>query len=699
MKTREIENIYITLSDGCRLAARIWLPENASDLPVPAILEYLPYRKRDGTAIRDQLTHPYLAAHGYACIRVDMRGSGESDGVLSDEYTKREQDDCLEVLDWIVKQAWCSGKIGMMGISWGGFNSLQVAARRHPNLHAVVSLCSTDNRYTDDIHYMGGCLLNDNFQWSAVMSAMMSRTPDKALRDDWRQVWQDRLKQQTLLSSTWLRHPTYDSYWKHGSICEDWSAITCPVYLVGGWADGYTNTIPRMLESLQCPRKGLIGPWAHKYPHFGKPGPQIGFLQEILRWWDQWLKGIDTGIMNEPMYRVWMQDSIQPAPYYETRPGRWVAEDTWPSKRIQMEKLHFNQNGTLTDNPATSEIRVQSVSPQSIGEAAGAWCGYGIGPEKPLDQRFDDLRSICFDSVPTTESVEMLGSTVIELDLAVDKPKAFIAVRMNEVFPDGTSARIAYGLLNLEHRNGNEKLTPIKPGERMHVKLELKNVAHSFAPGNRVRIAISTTYWPLVWPSPEAVNLTVYACNSHASFPIRPFRDEDKQLPAFQPPESAPPLQLKYYRDAVGKRSVERDLADNTVTYHVLEDYGDYEIEALKLRTDYVQRESYRICDTNPSLAEVNIDTTIAISRGDWKTRTTMSSKMTGDKYYFYLDARLHAYEDEQLVFTKEWKEKIPRSEQTCVPKPTLFNREQTTPPVRPTSTYGMGEAFWRSMP
>ncbi len=258
---REIENLFITLSDGCRLAARIWLPADAEQNPVPAILEYLPYRKRDGTTERDQLTHPYFAGNGYACVRVDMRGSGESDGILEDEYLKLEQDDCLEVLRWIAAQPWCTGAIGMIGISWGGFNGLQVAARRPPELKAVVSLCSTDDRYADDIHFMGGSLLNDNLQWASVMFAYMSRPPDKALLGDaWRKTWLERLKQQPLLVATWLRHQRRDAYWKHGSICEDWGAITCPVYLVGGWADGYSNTIPRMLAHLKCPKKGLIGP-------------------------------------------------------------------------------------------------------------------------------------------------------------------------------------------------------------------------------------------------------------------------------------------------------------------------------------------------------------------------------------------------------------------------------------------------------
>src|SRR5215510_10973439 len=270
-KVREIENTFIPLSDGTKLAARIWLPEDAEKKPVPAILEYLPYRKRDGdgTAARDALTHPYFAGHGYAGVRVDLRGFGESDGISLDEYTKQEQDDCLEVLAWLERQPWCTGACGMIGISWGGFNGLQVAARRPPQLKAVISLCSTDDRYADDVHYMGGCLLVDNFAWGSMMFTLQSYPPDPALvGEGWRDIWRRRLEQQPFLTDNWLRHQHRDDYWKHGSVIENYADIAAAVYAVGGWADGYSNAVPRLLSGLNGPKKGLVGPWAHRYPHF-----------------------------------------------------------------------------------------------------------------------------------------------------------------------------------------------------------------------------------------------------------------------------------------------------------------------------------------------------------------------------------------------------------------------------------------------
>ena len=298
---KEIEHFWIPMGDGVRLSARMWLPEDAENQPVPAILEYIPYRKADFTALRDRVRHPYFAGHGYASIRVDIRGTGESDGILFDEYLELEQEDGLEVLRWIAAQPWCNGKIGIIGKSWGGFNGLQIAARQPPQLKAVISLCSTDDRYADDVHYMGGCVLASNMlSWASVMLAYNALPPDPMhFGERWREVWLDRIERTPPYVEAWLSHQRRDAYWQHGSVNEDLGAIQCPVFAVGGWADGYTNAIFRLLEGLSGPKKGLVGPWAHEYPEVAQPGPAIGFLQECVRWWDYWLKDIDNGIMDE----------------------------------------------------------------------------------------------------------------------------------------------------------------------------------------------------------------------------------------------------------------------------------------------------------------------------------------------------------------------------------------------------------------
>jgi predicted acyl esterase len=393
---RVIEHTLIPLIDGTMLAARIWLPEDAEQNPVPAILEYLPYRKRDGTFERDALTHPYLAGYGYAGVRVDIRGCGESGGLLLDEYAKQEQDDGLEVISWLAAQPWCSGAVGMMGISWGGFNGLQIAARRPPALKAIVTICSTDDRYADDAHYMGGTLLTAGLEWAFFFFGSMCLPPDPMLvGDSWRAMWLQRLQNIPLFFELWLQHQRRDAYWQHGSVCEDYQAIQCPVYAVGGWTDAYKNAIPRLLEGLNVPRKGLIGPWAHGYPHFALPGPQIGFLQEMLRWWDCWLKGIDTGVMHEPMLRAWMTESVKPASHHDTLPGRWIAEPSWPSSGITPRRLFLTDEG-LRDAPAPLAARAV-CSPQTVGKCAGNWVPFGRGHDQAGDQQEDDMRSLVFE--------------------------------------------------------------------------------------------------------------------------------------------------------------------------------------------------------------------------------------------------------------------------------------------------------------
>lgn len=261
---RVVENVWIPLSDGCQLAARVWLPQDAESRPVPGILEFIPYRKRDSTRLRDEPIHHYIAGHGYAALRVDVRGSGDSDGLMADEYQQREQDDALEVIAWIAARPWCDGNVGMTGISWGGFNSLQVAARRPAALKAIITLCSSDDRYADDAHYMGGCLINENLTWGAVLLCSNALPPDpEIVGERWQAMWRDRLENAVLFPELWLQHPVRDEYWKHGSVCEDYGAIQCAVYAIGGWADAYRNAVPRLLEGLHAPRKGLIGPWCH----------------------------------------------------------------------------------------------------------------------------------------------------------------------------------------------------------------------------------------------------------------------------------------------------------------------------------------------------------------------------------------------------------------------------------------------------
>jgi len=659
---KALEHVWIPMSDGCRLAARIWLPEGAEKEPVPAILEYIPYRKRDKTRSRDVINHPYFAGHGYVCLRVDLRGSGESDGVLTDEYLEQELEDGIEVLQWISRQSWCTGAIGMFGISWGGFNGLQIAARRPPELKAVISVCSTDDRYTDDVHYMGGCLLGDNLSWASVMFAYNSCPPDPALVGDrWRNLWFQRLEGSGLWLETWLRHQRRDHYWKHGSICENFSAITCPVFVVSGWADGYSNAVFRMLENLKVPRKGLIGPWGHRYPHMGVPGPDIGFLQESLRWWDKWLKGIETGIMNEPMLRVWMQDSVPPTTRYKIRPGRWVCEPSWPSPHIKYNCYQLTQ-GRIVFSPENVPAAAMTIqSPLSVGLFAGKWCSYTALPDLPHDQREEDGGSLVFDSKPLEESLEIMGSPVVNLDVSANKPVAMVAVRLSDISPDDKATRITYGLLNLTHRNSHETPETLEPGKRYQVRVQLNNIAQVFPKGHRIRIAISTSYWPLAWPPPEPVRLTVHSGSSTLLLPCRPPQEIDAHLPVFGNPEGAPPAKETLLEKTHHKWNVIRDLAKDESILEVVKDDGVFRIEEIDLEVRNKTTEWYTFYNDDFNSVRGETHSIRGFKRDDWSVKTVTRIKLTSTTTHFELCAGLEAYEGDNRVYNKNWECTIPR--------------------------------------
>lgn len=656
---REIENEWIPLADGCRLAARMWIPDLVDDTPVPAILEYLPYRKRGGTDARDALTHPYLSGHGYACVRVDMRGNGESDGVMHDEYALQEQDDALGIIDWITAQPWCDGNVGMMGISWGGFNGLQVAARRPDALKAIITLCSTDDRYADDIHYKGGCILGENMGWSGTMLAYSSKPPDPALVGArWRDMWLERLEIEPLLAAKWLVHQHRDEYWKHGSVCEDFPAIQAAVLAVGGWGDAYSNTIPRMLSGLTAPCRGITGPWHHKYPHFAVPEPRIGFLQEALRWWDQWLKGQDTGVMEDPLYRAYMLESVRPQASYPYRDGRWVAEDSWPAESIQTQQLALNSDGLGAD-AETDGVVLDVCSPQDTGRMGGEFCVIWLGEEMPGDQQVDDAGSLVFDSEPLDNRIEIFGAPVVELVVSSDKPQANVAVRLCDVAPDGSSTRVTWGVLNLCHRDSHERPSALIVGQRYTVRIQLDDIAWAFPAGHRMRLAISTAYWPMIWSSPETATVSIVAGESSLSLPMREPREESFR--SFPPSEASPAQNADKVRAGEQTRSVTKDPDTGETTLLILDDFGDTRDLDTGLTVGEISRETYRIHPDDPLCASVQIHWTTILQRDGWNVRTETYSSMHSDLTSLYVKGRVEAYEDEELVFDKDFDEQIPR--------------------------------------
>ncbi|MEU1320596.1 CocE/NonD family hydrolase [Streptomyces tibetensis] len=672
-ETKEEEHVTIPMSDGVRLSAHIWRPTSSDQEPVPAVLEYIPYRKRDLTAVRDSIHHPYLAGHGYACVRVDLRGTGDSEGVLRDEYLEREQADAEEVLAWLAEQPWCDGGTGMMGISWGAFAALQVAARRPPSLKAIAIASFTDDRHSDDMHYMGGALLSDNLAEAGTMFAYGTCPPDPAVVGDrWREMWHERLENTEPWVLEWLRHQRRDDYWRHASVCEDYTGVQCPVLASSGWADGYSNAVTRLLGNLDVPRKGLIGPWSHKFPHLGEPGPAIGYLQELVRWWDHWLKGVDNGVMDGPMLQAWMQDSVPPSTSYEERPGRWVGEPDWPSPHIRpvthpltRHTIGPGQDATAKDPTVTASEGGAAMtvrSPLSVGQFAGKWASYNAPPDLPYDQREEDGGSLVFDTEPLTEPVEILGSPSVELDLSVSEPVAMVAARLSDVSPDGAATRVSYGILNLTRRDSTEDPEPLEPGRRYRATIPLNGVAQAFPPGHRIRLSLSTSYWPLAWPAPKPALLSVHEHSSTLTLPVRPVEEPD-EVPSspFGEPEGTPPLAMTQVTPPEERWEVKRDLIDYRSELDIVKDRGTVRFEDIGLESGRRAHERYTAVADDFTSVGGETTWTMRFARDDWDARVVTRTRLTCDETDFFVDATLDAYESDRRVFSRTWNEKVPR--------------------------------------
>ncbi|MFF3121491.1 CocE/NonD family hydrolase [Streptomyces sp. NPDC057908] len=649
------EDVYIPLPDGTRLYARIWRP--LTDEPVPALLEYLPYRLSDWTAPRDWQRHPWYAGHGYASVRVDVRGHGNSEGMPGDEYDATELADGVAVIHWLAEQEWCSGRVGMFGISWGGFNSLQIAALAPEPLKAVVTVCSTDDRYDNDVHYMGGSVLAvDMHAWAATMLAFVARPPDPAQAGEgWKDMWLNRLEGVEPFIHTWLAHQTRDDYWKHGSVCEDYSAITANVLAVGGWHDPYRDTVLRLVEHLRPDKvRGLIGPWSHQYPDRGlPPGPAIGFLQETLRWWDQHLKDKDTGIMAEPLLRSWISESHRPATVYETLPGRWVGETGWPSENIAPVAYALQGGPQIVD------------SPQQTGLDAGRFFPFGNDADLPPDQRDEDAKSVCFEFPVEDAPIEILGRPRVKLRIRMDVPRGQAIARLCDVAPDGSSTLVTRGALNLSARHGRDRADDWPVGGTEDVTFDLNGIGHTFPPGHRIRLAVSSSYWPWIWPQAGSVGFTLDADGSFVELPVR--RHTEDPAIRFEEPEQSEPLGVVHpvtLDEQRPERLVVRDVAKGEWRLEVDPRYGGTRVypDGLEFTEDAV--ETYTIQENDPLSARTRSDWSIRLHRPEmaWDVRIETRSEISADDTDFITSDEVLCKDGGEVVFHRTWEKRIPRT-------------------------------------
>lgn len=720
-KSKIIEDAWIPLSDGVRLSARIWMPNQClNGNKCPAILEIIPYGKRHGTSYRDETNYSVLSEHGFVCIRVDCRGCGDSEGILEDEYTEREFLDIEECIQWIATQPWCSGRVGMTGLSWGGFNSLQVAVRNPPNLYGIMAHCCSDDRYNVDVHYSGGCLLADNISWGAFMLTFIAGPPDPALvGDKWLDMWKQRLETTKPWLHEWMRHQAYDDYWKRGSIKECYEKLNVPTYIVSGWADGYNAAVSTILANANpsdgAVVRGMNGPWAHTYPHTGNPGPSVDYLSEMIRWWKYCLSDneeMKQDYLERPAYVAYIQERDEPNIIVDQRTGRWVSEEEWPSPNINDYTLYFTHDKKLTSNIA--EVGARLFPKLKSGLSLGVDCGrlgYGKDPDFPVDQRQEDAHSLCFDSKVLEERIEVLGELKAVLSLKCNKPYGMVAVRVCDVDPrTGSSLLVTFGVLNLTHMRGHEKPECVDNGKlNRNVEVSCGHIGYAFKPGNIIRVAISTSLWPCVWTAKEPFCIQLTSGPSHVAgsrliLPRRKPRltesDIKKDFPLV-PALYRNPRKIKTGKytelrpQQIGTRNLMNNYVTGEKTLELSKDYGLVRDEDNGIEHDEWTRELYKVLDPkhsnsepDPLSNEMQVDYYIEIGRSaernqklleagrslynsteDWRVRVQTATRVTCDKDNFHVHSKLEALQyhtinglkETKVILKNEWKEAIPR--------------------------------------
>ncbi len=649
MARREL--VRIPMTDGISLSATLFFPETGPG-PWPAIMEALPYRKDDAIAGYDD-HYAEIADAGYVSCRLDVRGTGSSGGITTDEYSADERRDLVEVIDWLATQDWSSGNVGMFGTSYGGFNSLQAALENPPALKAIVPIFASDDRYDDDVHYYGGALKHvDLVDYPTYMIAMNALPPVPAVwGEDWRDEWQRRLERTEPWVLTWLAHQRRDDYWRYGSAREDIASIGAATMIVAGWADGYTNIALRSFERMQAPVRLLIGPWSHGSPESCRPGPNIDGTGEILRWFDRWLKGIDNGIDREPPIVVYQQRSTPPDKFRSEVRGEWRAEPTWPPERLRPRDLALGdaEPGGAAGGGPTDALTVAG----DVGATAWISCAGGLPWGQSADQRPDEERSLTYTWAPLGEELEVFGHPRLRLKLTSDRQVAYLSAKVTDVFPDGASSLVVRGMTNIAHRD-----EPVALGEPFELDLELEAIAWTFEPGHRIRLDLAGADWPNAWPPPYAATLRFDRADAELELPVLEGPSPVQETPGIRPVVGRQ-HGTESTENGWWRWDVEHDPATGMQVART--GYGGSDAS----ENTYPYRDRYEgvvgVAPQDPGVAFADGENEFEIGFPEATVRTTSRVRLDSDAETYRLTIELRAFEDGTERFQKRWERTFPR--------------------------------------
>ena len=649
-----MENAWITMKDGVRLSVTLYLPDGQKPGErFPAILEYHPYRKDDAWAARDYGIYTYFARRGYVCARVDIRGFGTSEGTPPErEYSAQEQEDGLEIIRWLAHQSWSNGNVGMMGISWSGFNSMQMAMRRPPELKAILAVDATAELFHDDVHYMDGMAHVDEFEVGMDMDQGETGAPDYTLDE---KVLGPRFDSPPW-SLLYFQHQRDGSFWR--SPVRPLSEIQIPCFLIGGLQDGYRDSIPAMLEQTKAPLKAIIGPWNHSFPDDADFGPHINWRHEAVRWWDYWLKGRDTGVLHDPRLVIFMQHWHPPDPSLEAVPGDWRIENAWPPADGKSTTFFLESNHRLAGETSKSDIDRLKYIP-TIGVEAGFWWGELLSDVRPVD-----AFSLVYDSAPLEADLAILGRPRLLLQAAATARLADWFGRLSDVAPDGTVTQITGAGINGAQRESMREPQDLEPNKTYSIAIEMHLTSWIFPKGHRIRIAVSNALWPMVLPTPYAMTTSLElggADGSRLVLPVVPV--SGTPAPRFDPPE---PAETRNDMRSQGETWPGTWLATRDQVNHktTVDWRGKGELEyPWGKETDY-ESLTYEAQDDHPETSSVqgNAKTVFELKGRvlTWKGHLSITTDATN----FYYQYTRELWKDDGLVKQKTWNETIPRDHQ-----------------------------------
>ncbi|MFN8630849.1 MAG: CocE/NonD family hydrolase [Chloroflexota bacterium] len=672
-------DVRIPVRDGLEMAANLWLPKPSHEGErFPAILEMIPYGKDSWRRNSDTGRGEWFAARGFALCRLDVRGTGTSQGLALDEYLPDQTRDGYDAVEWLATQDWSNGSVGMWGISWGGFTSIQVAMLRPPHLRAILPMYATDDRYVDDVHYRGGCATaSEKSQYAVSQLGMNAMPPINSVRepgwktDAWRNQWRERLEQTPPWLLAWMREQTDGPYWRHGSLATDYEALECAVFAIGGWNDSYVDPAFRMQgRCANVPIRTLVGNWVHSYPDDAYPGPNMNWLHEAVRFFGHYLRGDENGWADDAPFTWYEHTQLRPEPFPREWPGRWRAASTVPVEGVRAWTLTLGA-GTLAEAEAEAEAEAAGAEAEAVdalphratvGTSGPLSWGSGYEPNGlARDLRPDEARGLAYTSEPLTRGVSVIGNPEAVLHLSATMPVATCVVRLSEVAPDGTSALISHGVLNLTHRRSDTDPEPLVPGDVEEVRIPLRATGYRFTPGRRIRLTVHTALWPILWPSPLPGELRVHRGAATPSRLILPVLPDD--APTLEPPAfDTSPAGMREVgggEDEPATWEISEDVIRGEVAVTIAE--GGASIGEDGSRVYSSERLVLRARDDDPAHASLHTDVVYAWTGDDFAVDITATGSILSDAEAFDVAVDLDVRLDGEPFFARSWAERIPR--------------------------------------